>query len=430
MTSKIPSPELLAPLSNWKSLEPQTNILRNADAFYFGLDTNFSMRARADNFSIDDLTKLVTTIHEAHRKCYLTTNILIYNTELVELHQTIQLAKDAGVDALICHDLATIMIAKQVGIPFHISTQANISNKIAAKFYESLGAERLILAREVNLEDIKDIVSEVSIPVECFVHGAMCTAVSGRCYLSADLMQHNSEFSANRGKCVQPCRRYFTFQGEEGELLDYDQFSGMFFNAKDLCMIGHIPELIEAGIASFKIEGRMRDPLYLTEVVGCYREAISSYYENTYTQEKVDKWLNKLTHVFNRGFHTGYYFNRPNIEDIEKNVRGNISTWQKKQIGKVTNYYRKAMAIEIDLFDEYLHEGQEIVIENRSSFFHKQIITSLQLEGALVEETPMANRENHIIVGIKVDRPVPINALVYIMENRSKPKIFPKKDHI
>ncbi len=412
----IQKPELLAPLNNWKTFESQPNILDNADAFYFGLQTNFSMRDRADNFALEDLDKLVKKIHDAGKKCYLATNILIYNTELVELHQTIQLAKDSGVDAIICHDMAAIMIAKQIGIPFHISTQANISNKISAKFFETLGAKRIILARELDLDDIKEIISETSIPVETFVHGAMCTAVSGRCYLSAELMGNKPEFSANRGKCVQPCRRYYTLLGEEGEKIDYEPFSGMFFNAKDLCMIGHIPELIKAGISSFKIEGRMRDPIYAAEVVACYREAIDSYYDETYSQEKVDNWLEELAKVFNRGFHTGFYFSKPKIDDIERSVRGNVSKWHRKWVGKVVNYYRKAQAIEIELYNGQLQNGQELIIENKANYYYNFRITSLKMDDKTIEKTPVIEGKNHVFVGIKVKKQVPINSDVYLFK--------------
>ncbi|TFH28102.1 MAG: U32 family peptidase, partial [Promethearchaeota archaeon] len=300
-------PELLVPLNGWKSLHPQSTVLKSADAVYFGLQTNFSMRARATNFPIEDLDRLVEMVHAAGKRCYLTTNILIYSTELIELHQTLARAKEAGVDAVICHDLASIMIAKQIDLPFHISTQANIANTLSARFYQELGASRLILARELQLDDIAVIAQQSQIPIEVFVHGAQCTAVSGRCYLSAELMGYNADFSANRGACVQPCRRTYRFLGEENEEVIYDGYSGMFFNAKDLCMIGHIPELIQAGIGSFKIEGRMRDPRYIEETAACYREAIDAVFDGTYSTQKVDAWLERLNGVFNRGFHLGFF---------------------------------------------------------------------------------------------------------------------------
>ena len=279
-------PELLIPLNNWKSLSPELSVLENCDAVYFGLQSNFSMRARAGNFSVGDLPDLVKKVHGFNKKIYLCTNIVIYDDELKSLAENIDLAKIVGVDAIICHDPAAIMIAREKKIPeIHISTQANISNLKAVEFYESMGASRVIMSRELNLNQIKNIVDKSNIPVETFIHGAMCTSISGRCYFSSELMNFDPNFSANRGKCVQPCRRYYEFLGEEGEKIDFDPVSGMFFNAKDLCMIEHIDDLIETGISTFKVEGRMRDPLYISTVAACYREAIESYFNGTYSSD-------------------------------------------------------------------------------------------------------------------------------------------------
>ena len=420
MTEK--KPELLLPLNNWKSIAPINKVLEYADAVYFGIQTLFSMRARADNFPLEEVPALVEMIHKMGKKCYLTTNILIYNTELLELYQAISFAKEAGVDAIICHDMATIMIAKQIEIPFHISTQANISNKVSAKFYESLGPTRLILARELNLIEIKEIIKEVGTGIECFVHGAMCTAVSGRCYLSAELMGHDPNFSANLGKCVQPCRRNYILTGEEGEKIEYEQQSGMFFNAKDLCMIAYIPELIRAGISSFKIEGRMRDPLYIGTTAQCYREAIDAYFDGTYTQEKVNDWVDRLSIVFNRGFHTGFYFEKPGPDDIERTIRGNVAKFHKKTVGTVKNYYKKAQAVEVDLVSGSLKVGQKLFFENRSDFYHHEPIQSLQLEEQNVDSTPEASKDKHILVGIKVKETIPMNARVFIYEKAKASK--------
>ena len=199
-------PELLAPLNDWKSISHQMDVLANADAAYFGIKGNFSNRQLAGNFPKEDLIQVVIKVHDAAKKCYLATNIIVYDEELAELHQTIELAKQTGVDAVICNDIALMLIAIQLEIPFHVSTQVNVSNKIAAKFYESLGADRIILARELDLDAIREIQSSLTIPVECFVHGAMCTAVSGRCYFSAEMGGFDKDLSANRGKCQQPCR--------------------------------------------------------------------------------------------------------------------------------------------------------------------------------------------------------------------------------
>lgn len=412
-------PELLVPLNGWKTLHPNSTVLDSADAVYFGLQTNFSMRARAMNFPSSDLKRLVDLVHSKEKRCYLTTNILIYNTELIELHQTIELAHDSGVDAIICHDLAAIMIAKQIGIPFHVSTQANISNELSARFYQELGAERLILARELDLQDINEIIRKIKIPVETFVHGASCTAVSGRCYLSSEIMGFNPEFSANRGKCVQPCRRMYTFKGEESEVIQYEPYSGMFFNAKDLCMIGHIPELVKAGIRAFKIEGRMRDPRYIEETAKCYREAIDAYFDGSYNQEHVDGWISRLESVFNRGFHLGFYFSKPSLEDIERTIRGNQAKIRKIHIGEVKNFYPKSSAVEIHLVKGQLKIGDTIIFENQKDFYFEQIIDSMQINGKPVKYTEIASSNAPIFVGIKTSARIPKTARVFRLSSRS-----------
>ncbi|GAF84550.1 unnamed protein product, partial [marine sediment metagenome] len=259
-----------------------------------------------------------------------------------------------------------------------------------------------------------------NIPVETFIHGAMCTSISGRCYFSSELMNFDRDFSANRGKCVQPCRRYYEFLGEEGEKIDFDPVSGMFFNAKDLCMIDHIDDLIKAGISAFKIEGRMRDPLYIATAAECYREAIDSYFNGTYSTVKIDGWIKRLERVFNRGFHTGFYYDRPGPEKIERNIRGNVSKWKKTLVGKVINYYKKASAVEIELFTGRIKSGQDLIFENRSDFFFKQKAGSIKIDDNSVNETPIASSGNHLIIGVKVEKKVPINSNVFIhSENRS-----------
>ncbi|WP_457557303.1 peptidase U32 family protein [Candidatus Harpocratesius sp.] len=419
-TKSILKPELLVPLNGWKSLHPKSTVLDSADAVYFGLQTNFSMRARATNFPLADLKKLVDLIHSKGKKCYLTTNILIYNTEMVELHQTIELAYESGIDAIICHDLAAIMISKQIGIPFHVSTQANISNTLSARFYQELGAERLILARELGLQEISEIIRKIKIPVETFVHGASCTAVSGRCYLSSELMGFNPEFSANRGKCVQPCRRMYTFLGEENDKIKYEPFSGMFFNAKDLCMIGHIPELIKAGIHAFKIEGRMRDPRYIEETAKCYREGIDAYFEGNYNQKQIDGWISRLKSVFNRGFHMGFYFSKPSLDDIERTIRGNQAKIHKIHIGEVKNYYQKSSAVEIYLIKGQLNIGDIIIFENQKDFYFEQIIDSMQIEGKPVKHTEVASSNAPILIGIKTSARIPKTARVFQLTSKSQ----------
>ncbi|MFW9821617.1 MAG: peptidase U32 family protein [Candidatus Thorarchaeota archaeon] len=359
-------PELLAPVQDWKSLE---SIRKLADAIYFGVQ-NYNMRIKARNFERKDLNKIVEICHNQDPpvKVYLTTNILIYDSELQDLEQLISEAKEAGIDAIIAHDLAAINIAKKNRMQFHVSTQANVSNIEAARFYEHLGAERIILARELSLKQIKLIKQLLTrTKIECFIHGSMCTSISGRCYFSATI-GNTEEQSANRGNCTQPCRREWRVIDDQSNEFIYD--GQMFLNAKDLCMIEYIPELIEAKIDSFKIEGRMKDPLYIKTVTRCYKDAIDAYYHNSYTEEKVSAWLNRLSSVFNRGFHTGFYFHKPTIEDIELERRGNISQHKKHYIGKIVSYNEtsKSANVLLENLEHPLKLGDQIIIEGKSTY--------------------------------------------------------------
>ena len=242
----------------------------------------------------------------------------------------------------------------------HISTQANVSNIEAAKFYEELGAERIILARELSLKQIKLIKHLLSkTKIECFVHGSMCTSISGRCYFSATICD-SEEYSANRGNCIQPCRREWRVIDDEKNEFIYN--GQMFLNAKDLCMIEYIPELIDANIDAFKIEGRMKDPFYIKTVTECYREAIDSFFNGTYKKEKIVNWLKRLSIVYNRGFHTGFYFQRPTIEDIELEKRGNVSQYKKKYLGKILSYdgNSKTANVLLESLEFPLKVGEEI----------------------------------------------------------------------
>lgn len=359
-------PELVVPVQNWKSLKLVEGI---ASAVYFGI-TSYNMRQKAENFLLEDLQDIIEYCHarEPVIKAYLTTNVLIYDSELQELENILENAKSAGIDAVIVHDLAAIRFAKRYNLKFHISTQANISNTESAKFFEELGADRLVLARELSLEQIKLIKHHLNkAKIECFVHGSMCTSISGRCYLSATICD-SEEYSANRGNCVQPCRREWRVIDDESHEFLYD--GQMFLNAKDLCMIEFIPNLIQAKIDAFKIEGRMKDSFYIKTVSECYREAIDSYFNNTFTKEKLGNWLEKLSKVYNRGFHTGFYFHRPSLEDIELENRGNISPYKKHYLGKVLSFdmRSKTANVLLESLDIPLRTGDEIIIVGRNTY--------------------------------------------------------------
>ena len=281
--------ELLAPAGNFPMLVAAVNA--GADAVYFGLQ-EFSMRATAKNFTIKDLDKIEKTCKPKAVKRYLTLNTIIYNEEITKLEKIIKKVK-GKIDAIICWDLAVIQLCKKYKIPFFISTQASVSNLESAKFYKKLGAKRIILARELNLKQIKKI-SEI-VDIECFVHGAMCVAVSGRCFTSQFLFNK----SANRGECLHPCRRTYIVKDDEGNQVRAQ--NNKIFSAKDLCALPFIEKMKKAGIKSFKIEGRNREPRYVNTVVRIYRKAL----DNKLTKKEIQEGIKELNKIYNKGFSSG-----------------------------------------------------------------------------------------------------------------------------
>jgi putative protease len=407
--------ELMAPLKNYKSLNA---VLGKADAVYFGIES-FNMRMYSDNFKLQDLKNIVNDCHDNNTHAYLTTNVVIYENEFFLLDKILNKAVEAEIDAVIIHDIGAIQLVKEKGLNFHISTQANISNSRTALFYENLGAQRLILARELSLEQITDIKNHLNTcEIETFVHGAQCTSISGRCYFSAEVCQ-SQDYSANRGKCVQPCRREWRVYDDQNNEFLYD---GVFFiNTKDLCMIEHIPKLIEGKIDAFKIEGRMRDPIYIEETTLCYREAIDSYYDNSFSQEKVKNWLHRLNKVYNRGFSTGFYFGLPKGSEIQRELDGNISNYKKIEIGKVLNYFPEKKAAKILLTSGKLKLKDEIfIIGTHTDTYLRQEINSIQIKQKKnLTETPfISSKKERIAVGIGVDNPVKKNDKIFILQSQ------------
>jgi len=308
----------MSPIRDWASLEACKNY---ADAVYFGVD-DLSLRARA-GIKVRDLSVFVKACHDCKIKAYLTLNSMLYNQDLAKAENLARQAKKARVDALIVWDLAMVEIAKQLKIPFIISTQANVSNWKSALFWKKMGAKRIVLAREMSLRQIKELKKKVDVEIETFIHGAMCLAVSGRCILSSYLYSK----SANCGYCSQPCRKQWFLSDEEGNVLVNE--GKYFLSSKDLCLIEYIPELIKAGIDAFKIEGRRRDPKYIETTSRCYRQAIDSYFDKTFTKEKVKEWKKELSSVYNRGFSTGFYFSVPGKEGISYDKADNASLVKK-----------------------------------------------------------------------------------------------------
>ncbi|MDY6964765.1 MAG: peptidase U32 family protein [Halobacteriota archaeon] len=398
--------ELLAPAKNIKSIKAGINY---ADAFYFGAK-KFNMRMQTDNFNEVDLSRGVKICHNNNgKKAYFVSNILVYENELEELERSLEAAKSLEFDAVIVNDLSTVELCREMKIPFHISTQQNISNSKAARFFEELGAQRIILARECSLEQIKEISGRLTkTEIEVFVHGAMCTMVSGRCYLSLDVC--NGENSANRGRCVQPCRREWTVTDNVSNEYIYDGVR--FLNSRDMCMIEYIPEMIDAKIASFKIEGRMREPHYVDVVTRCYREAIDAHYDGTFSGKKVKRWIFELKKVYNRGFTHGFYLNRVTEEDHQHKSPTNLSHWRLIKMGTITHYSRKnrdGKMARVKLTNGSLKRGQEVIIigNSRSDTYFHQKIRHIELNsGKVINTTRNATRQKPINVWINVEEPV------------------------
>lgn len=411
--------ELLAPAKNFKAIKAAS---KYADSVYFGIE-NFNMRKRSENFSLEELSKITDYCQNYDIKAYLATNILIYDNELNSLREIISAAKNAGIDAIIVHDLAAVQIAKQIDIPFHISTQCNVSNSMSAQFYENLGAERIILARELSLEKIKEIKRNlVKTEVEIFIHGAMCTSVSGRCYFSQDICG-TEEMSANRGNCIQPCRRRWWLKEESGEEYIYDGVR--FMNSRDLCTIAYIPDFIEADIDAFKIEGRMRHPHYVEIVSKIYREAIEAYYEGTFSKDNVGKWVTELKKVYNRGFTPGFYFKRITQEDHQHKSPANLSHFRYIKVGYIEKYLVDKKSALITLNNGYLTENDDIIIMGKKTdtYIHQKA-NEIKFKGKIINRTPRGTKERPISVVLKIDENAVVNGQdkIYIFTDKTYKK--------
>jgi putative protease len=355
--------ELLAPAGSYESLIAAGQ--GGADAIYFGIE-QLNMRARSSaNFTADDLPKIVSKAAELGMKSYLTVNTVVYNHELIKMREIIDLAVKHGVDAVIASDQSVLQYCNSTGARVHLSTQLNISNIETLKFYSRF-ADVAVLARELDMEQVKEIsegikLEEIKGPsgepfrVEMFVHGALCMAISGKCYLS--LHEHNH--SANRGDCFQVCRRAYTVTDKEGEVeLDID--NEYIMSPKDLKTIHFLNKVLDAGVSILKIEGRARSAEYVKTVVSCYDEAIRAYVDGSFTREKIEEWDKRLAKVFNRGFWDGYYLGQKLGEWSEK--YGSEATHKKVYIGKGTNYFDRIGVVEVAIESASLELGDQVVI--------------------------------------------------------------------
>ncbi|MGQ1889567.1 peptidase U32 family protein [Thermophagus sp. OGC60D27] len=396
--------EVMAPVGSYESL--MAAIQGGADSVYFGAE-KLNMRSRSSaNFTTDDLRQIVDIARKHHVKTYLTVNTVLYDDDLPVMRALIDAAKESGISAIIASDQAAIHYANSKGVEVHISTQVNISNVEALKFYSRF-ADVVVLARELNLNQVKGIHKAIEeeqikgpsgelIRIEMFSHGALCMAISGKCYLS--LHQMNS--SANRGGCLQSCRRsYIVTEKETGKELEVD--NEYIMSPKDLKTIHFLNKMIDAGVRVFKIEGRARGPEYVKTVVSCYREAINSVLDESYSQEKIAQWNQRLASVFNRGFWDGYYLGQK-LGEWSANY-GSLATRKKVYIGKGTNYFPKIGVAEFLLETKNLKVGDEILITGPTTGVVEMKVPELRLDLNPVEEVQKGDRFS-MPVGVKIRR--------------------------
>ena len=383
----------MAPVGSYESL--MAAIQGGAGSVYFGVE-HLNMRSRsANNFSLDDLKKIVRIASAHGVKTYLTLNVEIFDTEVQQMHDVLDAAKTAGVSAVIAADISVIRYARSIRLEVHISTQVNITNFEAVRFYADF-ADVVVLAREMNLGRVCEISNQIRehqvkgpsgelVRLEMFVHGALCMAISGKCYLSL----HEMNSSANRGACLQTCRRAYTVTDKEtGAELEID--NEYIMSPKDLKTIHFLNKILDAGVSVLKIEGRARSPEYVKTTVECYSEAVDAWLNGTFTTEKVEEWDRRLASVFNRGFWDGYYLGQ-RLGEWSSNY-GSRATQRKMYIGKCSNYFANIGVAEVKLETANLKVGDEIIVTGPTTGVIQTKIKEIRVEMLPVEEGKKGER--------------------------------------
>lgn len=391
--------EIMAPVGSRDSLAAA--IQAGADSVYFGVG-KLNMRSHsANHFDLDDLDYIVATCRQHGIKTYLTVNTIIYDDDIETMHQIIDAAVKAGVSAVIASDVAVMQYCRERGMEVHLSTQLNISNVEALKFYSQF-ADVSVLARELNMAQVSHIHDEIvrqnicgpsgkPIRIEMFCHGALCMAVSGKCYMSL----HAANRSANRGECVQICRRSYTVtDNETGNAMEID--NKYIMSPKDLKTIRFIDKMMAAGVSVFKIEGRARGPEYVYTVVKCYKEAIQSILDGTFTEDRKDAWDKRLATVFNRGFWDGYYQGQTLGEWNDQ--YGSLATERKVLVGKVTKFYSRLSVGEIAVQASTFKQGDKLLITGPTTGAMYLTATEIHDDNGTIDET---------VQGTRVSVPVP-----------------------
>jgi putative protease len=380
--------EIMAPVGSYESL--MAAIQAGAGSVYFGIGA-LNMRSKSSkNFTINDLKEIASICEANHVRSYVTINTVIFDEELDEMKRLVDAVKSNRITAVIASDQAVIQYAREQGVTVHMSTQTNITNIEAVRYYAQF-ADVMVTARELNLSQVKAITAKIRqdkitgpsgelVRIEVFVHGALCMAVSGKCYLSLDLM--NS--SANRGACLQPCRRGYTVKDRDSEL-EMEVDNEYIMSPKDLNALPFLDKLLDAGVEVLKIEGRGRSPEYVKVVTKVYHEAVEAVLDGTFDQQKVDAWQSRLSEVYNRGFWDGYYLGRKVGEWTEN--YGSQATKRKVYVGMVTNYFSKIGVAEIKMETHSMALEDEILIIGPTTGVVEEQLTEIRVELQKVDET-------------------------------------------
>ena len=351
----------MAPAGDWCALN--SAIEAGCDSLYFGVK-GVNMRALADNFDILEIKKVMELLRKHNVKGYLALNVIAFDKELDKIKSILEEAKSSGVDAIVLWDMGVLNLAKEMGLNIHLSTQASVSNIEAVKFYVSQGVKRIIMARECELRGIKKIIDyiqkeKIDCQIEAFIHGAMCVSISGRCFMSQEFFKK----SANRGECLQPCRReYLITDIDDG--YQYILGKDYVLSPKDLCTIDYLDRLIEAGIHAFKIEGRMRSPEYVKVATSAYRKAIDSYFAGDLDDKLKKELKEELKKVYNKGFSEGFYLG---VSPLDLGSGGVKSEYKKVFLGEVIKFYKRISVAEINIMNEGLEKGQEILFMGKNT---------------------------------------------------------------
>jgi len=397
--------EIMAPVGSWESLSAALNA--GADSVYFGIE-HLNMRARSSaNFTTKDMHTIAQMCREKGVRTYLTLNTVMYPEDQPLMKEIVDNAKSAGVTAIIASDISVMRYANKVGMPVHLSTQLNIANTEALEFYSQF-ADVAVLARELNLEQVKSISSDIEsknicgrngeqMRLEMFCHGALCMAVSGKCYMSL----HNYNMSANRGACAQVCRHAYTLSDKETDLqIDVD--NQYLMSPKDLKTIHFLNKILDAGVSVLKIEGRARGAEYVSTVVGCYKEAVEAYLNGDYENDdiienKIRSWDERLKRVFNRGFWDGYYLGQRLGEWTHS--YGSRATRTKVYVGRCTNFFKQVSVAEFTVESAFFEEGDELLVTGETTGAYEQTA-----EGLRVDEKPAQKAEKGQVCSLKTSQ--------------------------